>query len=800
LDKYYKIADSDKNDTSVAIVPSQLHEEISILEYSVLRITRRNRNHYVYPTLDENLDPEQIGISKSIRKNLRSALKLPVQVQPVVLEKLQSVSIAPVSDTLEPIPQDKLLSDFIKPFFDNNFRPVYEGFSFSITVDKKSKDFKVISITLAQSNSYFDAFSGQLDSKNEEKNSSDVSYDYTAGIVDFSTNIKLVGEIDSDENLDFIGYADVGGQDKAIRKIREALEFPIKHPKLFQRLGITPPSGVLMYGPPGTGKTLLARAVSNECGAFFFLINGPEIVGKMQGESESNLRKAFEIATENAPAIIFIDEIDSIAPKRADQQAEGEKRIVATLLTLLDGVKKRRNVMVLAATNRPNAIDPALRRFGRFDREIEIGVPNEEERFEILQIHSSKMRLAEDFDLAEVAKKTHGMVGADLAQVCTEAAYNCVKEFMRMEDLEKAELDEERLDKMFINQTHFEQALGKVDPSTLRETAVRSPNVKWSDIGGMENVKQELKEIVEYPLLYPEVFSAYGQAGGKGCLLWGPPGCGKTLLAKAIASECQANFISVKGPELLTMWVGKSESNVRDLFSKARGASPCVIFIDELDSIAQKRGSNTGDSGVSDRVMNSILIEMDGLVERKQVFVIGATNRPDILDPALTRPGRLDTMIYVGLPDKESRKKIFEVSMRDSPVDSGVNLDELVEKTKGYSSADITGLARNAAKIAIRTAMDTFKREKALISKTDSEKKDDGKKIKLFTEGYPPITMKSLLHSIQVTQPSVSVEEQQKYLQMLSQYSSGVELTEEEKEKVDILNKVKEIAKEEKNK
>merc|ERR1719419_1651058 len=481
------------------------------------------------------------------------------------------------------------------------------------------------------------------------------------------------------------------------------IELPLRHPQIFKNLGVKPPKGVLLHGPPGTGKTLLAKAVANETGAFFFSINGPEIMSKMAGDSEANLRRAFEEAEKNAPAIIFIDEIDSIAPKRDKTNGELERRIVSMLLTLMDGMKGRGQVVVIGATNRVNTIDPALRRFGRFDREIEMGVPDSTGRLEILHIHTRNMKLGEDVDLEVIADATHGFVGADLAQLCTEAALNCIREQLDFIDIEEEEIDAEILDAMAVQQLHFNEAMKVCNPSTLRETHVQTPNVKWEDIGGLEKTKKDLIEMVQYPIEYPEIYRKYGQTPSRGALLWGPPGCGKTLLAKAIATECASNFISVKGPELLTMWFGESEANVRDVFDKARNASPCIVFFDELDAIARARGGSHGDAGgAGDRVMNQLLTEMDGINPAKQVFFIGATNRPDIIDPAIKRPGRLDTMIFIDLPDFPARVSILKACLRKSPVDPAVDFEYIAEKTHGFSGADLANIAKNGAQIAIR--------------------------------------------------------------------------------------------------
>merc|ERR1719222_161529 len=474
--------------------------------------------------------------------------------------------------------------------------------------------------------------------------------------------------------------------------------------------------------------TLIARAIANETGAFFFLLNGPEIMSKMAGQAEENLRKAFEEADANQPSIIFIDEIDSIAPNREKTNGEVERRVVAQLLTLMDGVKSRGQVVCIGATNRPNSIDPALRRFGRFDREIDIGVPDEVGRLEVLRIHTKNMKLDDGVDMERVAKETHGFVGADLAQLCTEAAMQFIREKMDVIDLEDDEIDAEILDAMAVTNDHFVTALGISNPSALRETVVEVPNTTWEDIGGLENVKRELQEVVQYPVEHPEKFEKFGMSPSKGVLFYGPPGCGKTLLAKAIANECQANFISVKGPELLTMWFGESEANVRELFDKARASAPCVLFFDELDSIATQRGSSVGDAGgAGDRVINQLLTEMDGMNAKKTVFIIGATNRPDIIDSALLRPGRLDQLIYIPLPDEGSRKQIFKSVLRKSPVAQDVDFNVLTKHTGGFSRADITEICQRAAKYAIRESIERdIEREQKRAANPDAMQEDEG--------------------------------------------------------------------------
>ncbi len=508
-----------------------------------------------------------------------------------------------------------------------------------------------------------------------------------------------------EEIMPDIAYEDIGGLDDELSKIREMVELPLKHPELFQRLGIEPPNGVLLHGPPGTGKTLLAKAVANETNAHFVLINGPEIMSKFYGQSEQNLRKIFEDAEKNSPSIIFIDEIDAIATKREETHGEVEKRVVAQLLALMDGLNTRGKVIVIAASNIPNSLDPALRRPGRFDREIEIGIPTKIARTEILKIHTRNMPLEKDFDINLLAEITHGFVGADLEALAKEAAMVVLRRILPELELDKEEpIPKDVLEKLRVNNEDFKQALKLVRPSALREVLVDIPSVRWDDIGGLDKVKQELKEAVEWPMNFPDAFKRLGVAPPKGILLYGPPGTGKTLLAKAVANESEANFILVKGPELLSKWVGESEKGIRKIFAKARQASPSIIFFDEIDSIAPTRGFGS-DNKVVERVVNQLLTEIDGLEEMHDVVIIGATNRPDILDTALLRPGRFDRIILAEAPDEKTREEIFKVHTKAMPL-KDVDLIKLAKKTEGYVGADIGAVCKEAAIFALRENME----------------------------------------------------------------------------------------------
>ena len=499
-----------------------------------------------------------------------------------------------------------------------------------------------------------------------------------------------------------VRYEDIGGLSAEIKKVREMIELPMKHPELFERLGVEAPKGVLLYGPPGTGKTLLAKALASETNAHFETLSGPEIMSKYYGESEEKLRQLFKTAEENAPSIILIDEIDSIAPKREEVTGEVERRVVAQMLALMDGMETRGKVVVIAATNRPDSIDPALRRPGRFDREIEIGVPNRQSRLEVLQIHTRGMPLSKDVNQEKLADVTHGFVGADLAALAREAAIRAIRRVLPEIDLEVESIPVETLNKIEVNNDDFLAALREMDPSAMREVMVESPNVHWDDIGGLADVKQQLIESVEWPLTYAKLFEYMDAKAPRGILLYGPPGTGKTMLAKAVATESQANFISIKGPEFLSKWVGESEKAVRETFRKARQAAPSVVFLDEIDSIAPSRGGASSDSHVTERVISQILTELDGLESLNSVMVIAATNRPDIIDPALLRPGRFDRLIEIGLPDEVARQQILKIHMAKKPLAEDVKVEELAKLTEKYSGADLGAVVNEAVMLAIR--------------------------------------------------------------------------------------------------
>jgi transitional endoplasmic reticulum ATPase len=524
-----------------------------------------------------------------------------------------------------------------------------------------------------------------------------------------------------------VTYEDIGGIHNEIKKVREMIELPLRHPEIFEKLGIEAPKGVLLYGPPGTGKTLLAKAVANESNAHFISISGPEIMSKFYGESEARLREIFKEAREKAPSIIFVDEIDSIAPKREEVTGEVERRVVSQMLSLMDGLEARGKVIVISATNRPNAIDPALRRPGRFDREIEIKVPDKKGRKDILAIHSRNMPLSEDVNMEKISAVSHGYVGADLEYLCKEAAMKCLRRLLPVLNLEEEKLPPETLDKLIVNHEDFQKALIEVTPSGMREVFIENPDVKWDDVGGLEDVKRELQEAVEWPMKYPGLYDKLGHSMPRGILLHGPSGTGKTLLAKAVATQSEANFVSVRGPELLSKWVGESERGIREIFKRARQSAPCVVFFDEIDSIAPIRGAG-GETAVTERVVSQLLTELDGMENMHGVIVLAATNRADMIDPALLRPGRFDKIIQIPLPDKESRKSILKINAEKIPTISDesdpnhVDFDKLSELTDGLSGADTASIANTAVSLVIHEFLDKNPDVKD-IEKTDVDAK-----------------------------------------------------------------------------
>ena len=648
---------------------------------------------------DQGLD--MIRMDGLIRSNAGTSIGQYVEVKKASWSEAKHVTLAPVTQGMQIFaPGDVLTRVF-------NGRPLIKGDVISTTSVRKPPSDSIG----GRETMFEELFRGFLGAQAFGLGEIKLRVISTspAGIVKITegTDIELLPQaVESPErSVPSVVYEDIGGLKPVITKVREMIELPLKHPELFDRLGIDPPKGVLLHGPPGTGKTMLAKAVANESDAYFISINGPEIMSKYYGESEKALRDLFEEAQKNAPAIIFLDELDSIAPKRGEVTGEVERRVVAQLLSLMDGLKERKNVIVIGSTNRPEALDMALRRPGRFDREIELGVPDHEGRMEIFQIHSRGMPLAEDVALEDYAGRTYGFVGADISAVSREAAMNALRRILPQIDLDEPTIPKEILDRLVVQKDDFEAALREVSPSAMREILVEVPNVSWQDIGGLEDVKQLLVEAVEWPLRYAESFRRLGIDAPKGILLYGPPGTGKTMLAKAVANESESNFITVKGSALLSKWYGESEKRVEEIFRKARQVSPSIIFLDELDALVPVRGGGAGEPHVTERVVNQLLSEMDGLEELHGVVVIGATNRPDIIDPALLRPGRFDELIMAPVPDVESRRKIFQVHLKRVPLADDINLEELIGQTENYTGADIAAVVRKAGRLALREDM-----------------------------------------------------------------------------------------------
>ncbi|MCL6578497.1 MAG: CDC48 family AAA ATPase [Candidatus Bathyarchaeota archaeon] len=667
-----RVGDARQRDVGrgIARVDQKTMQKLGITAGDVVEIAgKRTTSAIAWPAYSEDQNRDMIRIDGFTRKNAGVAINEYVVVRPAKVKTALSITLAPVDMRLN---VDEDFTNFVKNRLME--RTLVEGDTTLVMMLGHA-----IPFTVTKTRPH--------------------------GIVKVTSETKLTilnEPAPEGKGLPRTTYEDIGGLHEEIQRVREMVELPLRHPELFQRLGIEPPKGVLLHGPPGCGKTLLARAVANESEANFFSINGPEIMSKFYGESEARLREIFQQAQQNAPSIIFIDELDAIAPKREEVTGEVERRVVAQLLALMDGLSGRGNVIVIGATNRPGALDPALRRPGRFDREIEIGVPDKQGRYEILQIHTRGMPLAEDVDLKKLSEMTHGYTGADLAALCRETAMKALRRYLPQINLEEERIPPSVLEKMEVKMEDFMNAYKEVTPTAMREVYIEVPTVHWEDIGGLEEVKRELKEAVEWPMKNPEMFQRLGIKPPKGILLYGPPGCGKTLLARAVATESEANFITIKGPEVFSKWVGESEKAIREVFRKARMAAPSVIFFDEIDSLVPRRGLGFADSGVSERVISQLLTEMDGIVALEDIVVIAATNRPDIVDPAVLRPGRFDRLIYVPEPDEKSRLQIFKIYTKNMPLAKDVNISELVAMTKNYSGADIEALCREAAMQALR--------------------------------------------------------------------------------------------------
>ncbi len=698
-----KVSEANQGDVGKGIVRmgEEFLKKIGARPLDVVEITgSRPTAALAVSAYSQDQGTDMIRMDGLIRSNAGTSIGQYVEVRLATWCEAKHVTLAPVTQGMQIFaPGDVLTKVF-------NGRPLTRGDVISTTsVRKPPTD------SLGRETMFEEIFRGFLGAQAFGLGEIKLRVISTSpgGIVKITegTDIELLPQaVETPErSVPSVVYEDVGGLKPVITKVREMIELPLKHPELFDRLGIDPPKGVLLHGPPGTGKTMLAKAVANESDAYFISINGPEIMSKYYGESEKALRDLFEEAEKNTPAIIFLDELDSIAPKRGDVTGEVERRVVAQLLSLMDGLKERKNVIVIGSTNRPEALDMALRRPGRFDREIELGVPDMDGRMEIFQIHTRGMPLHEDVVLEDYAKKTYGFVGADIAAVGREAAMNALRRILPEIDLEETTIPKEILDRLIVQKDDFETALREIQPSAMREILVEVPNVNWEDIGGLESVKQLLVEAVEWPLRNAESFRRLGIDAPKGILLYGPPGTGKTMLAKAVANESEANFITVKGSALLSKWYGESEKRVEEIFRKARQVAPSIIFLDELDALVPIRGGALGEPHATERIVNQLLNEMDGLEELHGVVVIGATNRPDIIDPALLRPGRFDELILAPVPDRESRRKIFEVHLKKAPLADDIDIDELIGQTDQYTGADIAAVVRKAGRFALREDM-----------------------------------------------------------------------------------------------
>ena len=652
-----------------AIIDPKIIEDQNWNIGQILELTH-NKKTYVklWPALPQEYGTGLIKIDGITRQNIGAGIDDKISIKSVEVVKAEQITLSPTEKITTDGLQEYMIDNYLNHVFSN-------GDSISLNTQMGSRVQFVVTNT---------------------KPSKPV-------IVTEKTIFKL-GSLTKavDSSIPRITYDELGGLKTEVQKIREMVELPMRHPELFDKIGVEAPKGVLLYGPPGTGKTLIAKAVAGETNAHFISISGPEIMGKHYGESEERIREIFTQAEENSPSIIFIDEIDSIAPKRDEVSGELEKRIVSQLLTLMDGMKSRGKVVVIAATNRPDSIDPALRRPGRFDREIEIGIPDEEGRFDILSIHTRGMPINEKINLKQISKTTHGFVGADLEVLSKEAAMRSLRRILPEIDLDEDIISSEILQKIQITSDDFREALKEVKPSALREVQVQIPNVNWDDVGGLDELKDELREVIEWPIKHKEAFDYVDIETPKGILLHGPPGTGKTLIAKALATTTESNFISIKGPELLSKWVGESEKGVREIFRKARQAAPCIIFLDEVDALVPRRGNGSSDSHVTENVVSQILTEIDGLEELHNVLIIGATNRLDIVDEALLRPGRFDRIIEVTNPDSKGRKHIFEIHTKKKPLENNVNIRKLIEITDGFSGAEMAAIPNRAALVALK--------------------------------------------------------------------------------------------------
>ncbi|MDD3316560.1 MAG: CDC48 family AAA ATPase [Methanosarcina sp.] len=700
-----KVAEADQRDVGKGIVriDESFREKLRLKPFDVVEIRGGRLTSALigrpYPS-DSSLDI--IRMDGLIRTNAKTSIGEYVEIRKADWKEARNVTLAPIAKDI----QIYAPNETIKAVFMN--RTVSKGDFISTTSLRKSKEREALSKGVMFEDFFQDFFGQDFGSSfgfGEIK--LQVVSTSPSGIVKLTdlTQVELlpeVTEVTLEQNISIVMYEDLGGLKDAVTKIREMIELPLKHPELFDRLGIDAPKGVLLYGPPGTGKTMLAKAVANESDAYIISVNGPEIMSKYYGESEKGIRDVFEEAEKNAPAIIFLDEIDSIAPKRAEVTGEVERRVVAQLLSLMDGLKARKNVIVIGSTNRPEALDVALRRPGRFDREIELRAPDTEGRLEIFKVHTRGMPLAEEINLMGFAQITYGFVGADIAALCREAAMSALRRVLPRINLNEPEVPAEILDTLQVIREDLENALKDVQPSAIREIMIEIPTVSWDNVGGLEEVKRLLKEVVEWPLKSPGSYRNIGVEASKGVLLYGPPGTGKTLLAKAIAHESDANFITAKGSDLLSKWYGESEKRIAEVFTRARQVAPSIIYLDELDSLAPIRGASAIEPQVTARILNQLLSEMDGLEELRGVVVIGATNRPDIIDPALLRPGRFDELILVPIPDKEARREIFKVHTSKMALAEDVDIEKLVSMTEQYTGADIATVCKKAGRVALR--------------------------------------------------------------------------------------------------